>query len=124
VLAHGPTFMGNPLACAVADAAIGLARAPGTAAAVARVESGLRAGLEPARALPGVRDVRVLGAIGVVQLRADVDMRATTDAAVAHGVWLRPFRDLVYTMPPYVTGEHDLAALCGALVGAVAEVHG
>jgi adenosylmethionine-8-amino-7-oxononanoate aminotransferase len=118
VLAHGPTFMGNPLACAVANASIALARA--AAPDVTRIEGGLRAGLAAARDLPGVRDVRVLGAIGVVQLRGEVDMRAATDAAVAHGVWLRPFRDLVYTMPPYVSTDGDIAAICAAVTAAAA----
>ena len=76
---------------------------------VATIEGGLRAGLEPARELPGVVDVRVLGAIGVVQMREEVDVAAVTAAAVEHGVWLRPFRDLIYTMPPYVIVEDDLA---------------
>ncbi|WP_426508626.1 adenosylmethionine--8-amino-7-oxononanoate transaminase [Dactylosporangium sp. McL0621] len=118
VLAHGPTFMGNPLASAVANASIDLLLAGDWAGNVRRIESGLRAGLEPAWKLPGVRDVRVLGAIGVVQLDHDVDMAAATAAAVGHGVWLRPFRDLVYTMPPYVTGDLDLAAVCAAVVAA------
>ena len=82
------------------------------------IERGLRAGLEPARELPGVTDVRVLGAIGVVQLDRAVDVAAATAAAVERGVWLRPFRDLIYTMPPYVIGEDDLAAVTAAVVEA------
>jgi adenosylmethionine-8-amino-7-oxononanoate aminotransferase len=85
---------------------------------VARVESGLRAGLAPAGDLPGVAEVRVLGAIGVIQVDHDVDVAAATRAAVERGVWLRPFRDLVYTMPPYVTGDDDLARICDAAVAA------
>ncbi|MGW0435068.1 adenosylmethionine--8-amino-7-oxononanoate transaminase [Micromonospora sp. NPDC003197] len=119
-LAHGPTFMGNPIACAVANASIGLLHAENWAAGVARVEAGLRAGLEPLRAVPGVRDVRVLGAIGVVQLDHEVDMAAATAATVANGVWLRPFRDLVYTMPPYVTDDADLARIVAGVAAAVA----
>jgi adenosylmethionine-8-amino-7-oxononanoate aminotransferase len=84
------------------------------------IERGLRAGLEPARALPGVVDVRVLGAIGVVQLDREVDVAAATAAAVDRGVWLRPFRDLIYTMPPYVIAEDDLARVTGAMVAAAA----
>ncbi len=80
-------------------------------AEVKRIETGLREGLAPALGLPGVRDVRVLGAIGVVQLDHAVDMRAATDAAVREGVWLRPFRDLIYTMPPYVTSDEDVARI-------------
>ncbi|HXC24222.1 MAG TPA: aminotransferase class III-fold pyridoxal phosphate-dependent enzyme, partial [Solirubrobacteraceae bacterium] len=83
---------------------------------VARVGHGLRAGLEPARELPGVLDVRVLGAIGVVQLEHEVDLAAATATALEHGVWLRPFRDLIYTMPPYVIGEDDLACVTRAVV--------
>jgi adenosylmethionine-8-amino-7-oxononanoate aminotransferase len=118
VLAHGPTFMGNPLACAIANASIDvlLGGYPGGwQAEVARIEAGLRDGLEPAAGLPGVADVRVLGAIGVVQLDHEADMAAATRAAVREGVWLRPFRDLIYTMPPYVTGDDDLARICAGV---------
>ncbi|HEU5110096.1 MAG TPA: adenosylmethionine--8-amino-7-oxononanoate transaminase, partial [Micromonosporaceae bacterium] len=111
VLAHGPTFMGNPLACAAANASLGLLAAGDWPAQVKRVEEGLRAGLEPLAGAPGVRDVRVLGAIGVVQVDRPVDLPAATAAAVAAGVWLRPFRDLVYAMPPYVTGDEDVARI-------------
>jgi adenosylmethionine-8-amino-7-oxononanoate aminotransferase len=119
-LMHGPTYMANPLACAVALASTGLLAAGGWREDVARIERGLRAGLEPARALPGVVDVRVLGAIGVVQLGGAVDVAAATKAAVAEGVWLRPFGDLVYTMPPYVTDDEDVARITRAVVAAVA----
>ncbi|GAB3162938.1 adenosylmethionine--8-amino-7-oxononanoate transaminase [Myceligenerans halotolerans] len=118
VLAHGPTFMGNPLATAVAGASVDLLLGQDWRAEVHRIEAGLRAGLAPARDLPGVRDVRVLGAIGVVQLDHDVDVPAATRAAVGEGVWLRPFRDTIYTMPPYVTGDADLARVCAAVVAA------
>ncbi|HEY0638923.1 MAG TPA: adenosylmethionine--8-amino-7-oxononanoate transaminase [Pseudonocardiaceae bacterium] len=118
VLAHGPTFMANPLACAVARASVDLLLAQDWQREVMRIESGLRAGLAPARSLPGVLDVRVLGAIGVVQLERPVDVAAATRAAVAHGVWLRPFRDLVYTMPPYITNDADVAAITNAVVAA------
>jgi adenosylmethionine-8-amino-7-oxononanoate aminotransferase len=117
-LMHGPTFMGNPLAAAVANASIDLLAEGRWPADVARIEAGLRAGLAPARDLPGVRDVRVLGAIGVVQLEREVDIDAATRAAVARGVWLRPFRDLVYTMPPYVAGDDDVARIADAVVAA------
>jgi len=122
VLAHGPTFMGNPLACAVALASLSVLLDQGDwAASVRRISAGLCAGLAPARDLPGVADVRVLGAIGVVQLEREADMAAATAAAVAAGVWLRPFRDLIYTMPPYVTGDTDVALICeGVLAATVA----
>ncbi|MFC1421014.1 adenosylmethionine--8-amino-7-oxononanoate transaminase [Streptacidiphilus cavernicola] len=118
VLAHGPTFMGNPLACAVANASIGLLLAGDWRRTVRRIEAGLKDGLAAAAGLPGVKDVRVLGAIGVVQLDHEVDVAAATRAAAGRGVWLRPFRDLVYTMPPYVTGDDDLAAVCAGVVAA------
>jgi adenosylmethionine---8-amino-7-oxononanoate aminotransferase len=117
-LMHGPTYMANPLACAVALASLDLLATGEWRARVARIERGLRAGLEPARKAPGVKDVRVLGAIGVVQLDHEADVRAATAAAVERGVWLRPFRDLVYTMPPYVTDEADVATVCEAVVDA------
>ncbi len=117
-LMHGPTFMANPLACSVALASLQLLADGGWRERVMAIERDLRAGLEPALALPGVADVRVLGAIGVVQLDRDVDVAAATAAAVERGVWLRPFRDLIYTMPPYVIGEDDLAQVTGAVLAA------
>ncbi|MFJ2647817.1 adenosylmethionine--8-amino-7-oxononanoate transaminase [Streptomyces sp. NPDC087420] len=121
VLAHGPTFMGNPLAASVALASIELLLAQDWRAEVERIGAGLREGLAKAAGLPGVLDVRVLGAIGVVQLDHEVDMAAATRAAVREGVWLRPFRDLVYTMPPYVTGDDDITRICRAVVAAAEE---
>jgi adenosylmethionine---8-amino-7-oxononanoate aminotransferase len=119
VLMHGPTYMGNPLACSVALASLDLLESSGWAANVARVGAGLAAGLEPLRGLPGVADVRTVGAVGVVQLDHPVDVVKATDAAVEEGVWLRPFRDLVYAMPPYVTGDQDVARICAAIERAV-----
>jgi adenosylmethionine---8-amino-7-oxononanoate aminotransferase len=119
-LMHGPTFMANPLACSVALASLDLLADGSWRARVGAIEDGLRRGLEPAHELPGVADVRVLGAIGVVQLREEVDVAAVTAVAVEHGVWLRPFRDLIYTMPPYVIVEEDLARVTGAVVAAAA----
>ncbi|WP_225978630.1 adenosylmethionine--8-amino-7-oxononanoate transaminase [Gandjariella thermophila] len=120
VLAHGPTFMGNPLASAVANASIELLLGQDWAGEVKRIEAGLRAGLAAAAELPGVVDVRVLGAIGVVQLDHPVDMAAATAAAVDAGVWLRPFRDLIYTMPPYISSDEDVAAITRAVLAAAA----
>ena len=122
VLMHGPTFMGNPLAAAIACASLDLLVARDWAADVDRIEDGLRAGLAPARDLPGVADVRVLGAIGVVQLDHPVDVAAATAAAFDHGVWLRPFRDLVYAMPPYACDADDVAAIAAAVVAGAAAV--
>jgi adenosylmethionine-8-amino-7-oxononanoate aminotransferase len=119
-LMHGPTFMANPLACAVALASLDLLAGGEWRGQVAEIGDGLRAGLAPASELPGVRDVRVLGAIGVIELREQVDVAATTRAAVERGVWLRPFRDLIYAMPPYVMGHEDLARVCEAMVAAAA----
>jgi adenosylmethionine-8-amino-7-oxononanoate aminotransferase len=124
-LMHGPTFMANPLACAVALVSLDLltggdpdGQAGDWRERVAVIERGLRAGLEPARELAHVKDVRVLGAIGVVQLDRDADLAAATAAATDRGVWLRPFRDLIYTMPPYVIDDEDLASVTAAVVDA------
>ncbi|GAA1107163.1 adenosylmethionine--8-amino-7-oxononanoate transaminase [Kitasatospora arboriphila] len=118
VLAHGPTFMGNPLAAAVANASIGLLLGQDWQLEVKRIEAGLSAGLAPLADAPGVLDVRVQGAIGVVQLDHPVDMAAATEAAAREGVWLRPFRDMVYTMPPYVTDDQDLARIAAGVAAA------
>ena len=115
VLAHGPTFMGNPLACAIANASVDLLCGRDWGADVARIEKRLLAGLSPAADLPGVVDVRVLGAIGVVQLDHPVDVAAATRAAIRSGVWLRPFRDLIYTMPPFVADDTDIDAIARAI---------
>ncbi|GGZ55674.1 adenosylmethionine-8-amino-7-oxononanoate aminotransferase [Streptomyces inusitatus] len=120
VLAHGPTFMANPLAASVALASVDLLLAGEWERDVKRLESGLWEGLAAAGELPGVAEVRVLGGIGVVQLDHQVDMAAATGAAVRAGVWLRPFRDLVYVMPPYVTDDEDLARLCAGVCAAAA----
>jgi adenosylmethionine-8-amino-7-oxononanoate aminotransferase len=120
VLMHGPTFMGNPLACAVALASLELLESRGWAEDVARVGDGLRAGLEPLRSAPGVVDVRTLGAVGAVQLDHPVDVVRATSAALEVGVWIRPFRDLVYVMPPYVTTPDDVSLICSAVAEAVA----
>jgi len=119
-LMHGPTYMANPLACAVGLASLGLLAAGGWRGQVAAIERGLRDGLAPARELAGVVDVRVLGAVGVVELDHPVDVAAASAAAIARGVWVRPFRDLVYTMPPYVSSEEDVAAIAGAVVASAA----
>ncbi|MDQ0276012.1 adenosylmethionine-8-amino-7-oxononanoate aminotransferase [Arthrobacter silviterrae] len=123
-LLHGPTFMGNPLACAVAVASLQLLESSGWQQQVAALESGLHAALAPAAGLSSVAHVRVLGGVGVIQLNVPVDVAAVTRAAVEHGVWVRPFRDLVYTMPPYVSSAGDVAAIGAGLCTAVARVHG
>ncbi|WP_409495820.1 adenosylmethionine--8-amino-7-oxononanoate transaminase [Amycolatopsis sp. cmx-11-12] len=118
VLAHGPTFMANPLASAVANASLGILAEGGWKSDVPRIGAALKAGLEPARELSSVTDVRVLGAIGVVELDHPVDMAVATEVLTANGVWLRPFRNLIYTMPPYISGADDLAAITSAMVAA------
>jgi adenosylmethionine---8-amino-7-oxononanoate aminotransferase len=117
-LMHGPTYMANALACAVGLASTELLADGSWHQDVARIERGLVEGLAPARGLAGVKDLRVLGAIGVVQLDGPVDMRAATDAAVERGVWLRPFRDLIYSMPPYVADDREVAGIAAAMVAA------
>jgi adenosylmethionine-8-amino-7-oxononanoate aminotransferase len=123
VLLHGPTFMANPLACAVAGASLDLL-ADGGHAQVPRIGAELAAALEPAASLGSVRNVRVLGAVGVIELADAVDVLAVTRAALERGVWLRPFRNLVYTMPPYVSSPQDVREIGAAMAGAVAQVHG
>jgi adenosylmethionine-8-amino-7-oxononanoate aminotransferase len=119
-LMHGPTFMANPLAAAVACANLDLLAEGAWAGQVARIEAGLRAGLAPAAALPGVADVRVLGAIGVIETHPPVDVPRATEAALAQGVWLRPFRNLIYAMPPYIATAEDIDLIAVALVEAAA----
>ncbi|MDO8732201.1 MAG: adenosylmethionine--8-amino-7-oxononanoate transaminase [Actinomycetota bacterium] len=119
VLAHGPTFMANPLAAAVSLASIDLLLSQNWSAEVARIETELSAGLSPLVGHQTVKEVRVLGAIGVVQLKAPVDVAAATDAAVMAGVWIRPFSDLIYTMPPYIASNDEVAQICMAIVAAV-----
>jgi len=115
VLMHGPTYMGNPLACAVASASLDLLTGSDWKGNIARIERRLTDGLAGCRDLPGVTDVRTIGAVGVVQLDRPVDMVKATDAALAEGVWLRPFRDLVYTMPPYICTDDELDRICAAI---------
>ncbi|MGE3500178.1 MAG: aminotransferase class III-fold pyridoxal phosphate-dependent enzyme, partial [Candidatus Binatia bacterium] len=120
VFMHGPTFMGNPLACAVAHASLDLLQRGDWSAQVARIETGLRRGLAPCTGMRAVADVRTLGAIGVVELCEPANMRTLPAAFVARGVWVRPFGRLVYVMPPYVIDDTDLATLTAAIVDVVA----
>ncbi|MGI9228447.1 MAG: adenosylmethionine--8-amino-7-oxononanoate transaminase [Gammaproteobacteria bacterium] len=115
VFMHGPTFMANPLACSVALASIELLLQNDWQQQVADIEAGLQQGLRACAALPQVRDVRVLGAIGVVELRQAVDMQQIMPLFVERGVWVRPFGKLIYVMPPYIISAADLAQLTDAI---------
>jgi adenosylmethionine---8-amino-7-oxononanoate aminotransferase len=115
VLMHGPTYMGNPLACAVALASLDLLVADDWRAQVAGVNAGLVSGLAATRHLPGVADVRTIGAVGVVELTRPVQVDAATEAALDAGVWLRPFRNLIYTMPPYICTDDEIDRICAAI---------
>jgi len=115
-LMHGPTFMANALACAVGVASVELLLSTDWRAQVAAIEDGLRAGLAPAVGLPGVADVRVLGAIGVIEMSDPVDLALATPVAIEHGVWLRPFRNLIYVMPPYICTPDEVAQICSAMI--------
>lgn len=122
VLMHGPTFMGNPLACALAIESLKMLNGQDMGARVARMESIMRQGLAPARQLPNVTDVRVLGSIGVVEVDKPVDVGVFQKKCVARGVWIRPFGRNVYIMPPYVISDEDLNLLCKATVELAAEL--
>ena len=115
-LMHGPTFMANPLACAVSVASVEVLLAQDWQSRVAEIGAGLAGGLEPARALPGVVDVRVCGAIGVIECDEPVDLAVATPTALDNGVWLRPFRNLIYAMPPYICGPDQIAQVTSAMV--------
>lgn len=121
-LMHGPTFMANPLACAVAVASVELLLREDWRARVAEIGAGLRAGLEPARDLPAVADVRVCGAIGVIETHDPVDLRTATPVALDHGVWLRPFRNLIYAMPPFICTPTEVEQICAAMVAVAGDL--
>ncbi len=121
VFMHGPTFMGNPLACSVALASINLLISSPWKERVMRIEQQLKTELSPCAELPGVDDVRVLGAIGVLELAQTVNVAETQKKFVEKGVWIRPFGNLVYIMPPYIIRADELTRLTSAIKDVVAD---
>ncbi|MCP5077397.1 MAG: adenosylmethionine--8-amino-7-oxononanoate transaminase [Psychromonas sp.] len=121
VFMHGPTFMGNPLACAVANANIDKLLSSDWQQTVTKIETQLTKHLTPCKALSGVESVRVLGAIGVVELKQSVDVAKVQKRFVELGVWIRPFGKLVYIMPPYIIEEAQLKQLCDAIYSVASE---
>ncbi len=122
VFMHGPTFMGNPLACAAALASINLLLESNWQQNIAEIESGLREGLARCANFSQVADVRVLGAIGVVELKQAVEMKSITEQFIQAGVWVRPFGKLVYLMPPYVINREDLNTLTFAVTETISQL--
>ncbi|BDY02131.1 adenosylmethionine--8-amino-7-oxononanoate aminotransferase BioA [Cutibacterium avidum] len=120
-LMHGPTFMGNPLASAVTAASLGIVAQGGWQDDVARINEVMSRELTPLRDLDGVIDVRVFGAIAAVQVDSPIVMRRATRTAVENRVWLRPFRDLVYAMPPYICTEDDLVVMAAGMRAVVTD---
>ncbi len=119
ILMHGPTFMANPLACAAGLSSLRLLTESPWQDNISRIEAGLKKGLQPCQHLNGVVDVRVLGAIGVVELAEPVNMKTIQPRFVEAGVWIRPFARLVYLMPPYIMSDTDLQSLTAAVVDVV-----
>jgi adenosylmethionine---8-amino-7-oxononanoate aminotransferase len=122
VFMHGPTFMANPLACSVALASISLLLEDDWQGKVGLIETALAKALAPCRQLANVVDVRVLGAIGVVELDTAVDMQLVPTEFVRRGVWVRPFGRLVYVMPPYIINSDELNKLCDAIYSVVQSI--
>ena len=119
VLMHGPTFMANPLACAVANASVELLLNSPWEERIQNIQAQLNNELTKCEALGIVKEVRVLGAIGVVELNEEIDLSFMTPMFIAQGVWLRPFLNLVYIMPPFVISKEELTHLTSAIYNVV-----
>ena len=121
VMMHGPTFMGNPLACAIGLESIKMLNEQPMKQIVANIERIMKEELAAAASLPGVSDVRVLGSIGVVEVKKVVDVGRFQKVCIEHGVWIRPFGHNVYLMPPYIIEENDLRTLCRELIAIISD---
>ena len=116
VMMHGPTFMANPLACAIACESLRLLESQDMPACIARIEEIMKRELAPARNIDRVKEVRVLGTIGVVEMKEPVDVGAFQKRCVERGIWVRPFGRNVYIMPPYVITDEELTGLCRTML--------
>lgn len=119
VMMHGPTFMANPLSCAIAIASLKMLNANDMKSRIAHIESRLRDLLAPAADVDGVKEVRVLGAIGVVEMKEPVDLASFQRQCVERGIWVRPFGTRVYIMPPYIISDEDLTTLANEMIAII-----